>query len=51
VIIEKKDGKVFYNASSPDELALVNAAKFLGVTFVGRDEDSNMIIKRDSDKE
>lgn len=27
-----------YNASSPDELALVNGARFLGVTFLGRDE-------------
>jgi phospholipid-transporting ATPase len=44
VIIEEKDGKKFYNASSPDELALVNAAKFFGVTFLGRDDDSNMII-------
>eukprot|EP00347_Sterkiella_histriomuscorum_P008769 403343827 len=46
VIIEEKDGKIFYNASSPDELALVNAAKFFGVAFAGRDEQSNMIIKR-----
>jgi len=46
VIIENKDGKVFYNASSPDELALVNAAKFFGVSFAGRDDDNNMIIKR-----
>lgn len=38
VIIEQKDGKIFYNASSPDELALVNAAKFFGVAFAGRDE-------------
>lgn len=34
-----------YNASSPDELALVMAAKFFGYAFVGRDEDSNMIIR------
>jgi magnesium-transporting ATPase (P-type) len=44
VIIEKKDQKEFYGASSPDELALVNAAKYFGVTFVGRDDDSNMIL-------
>jgi len=25
-------------------LALVNAAKFFGFTFLGRDEDSNMIL-------
>jgi len=44
VVVEKKDGKEMYGASSPDELALVNAAKFFGLTFVGRDDDSNMII-------
>lgn len=45
VIVEEKDGKSIYNASSPDELALVNAAKFFGYTFVGRDEDSNMLVQ------
>jgi phospholipid-transporting ATPase len=33
-----------YLASSPDELALVNAAKFFGAEFKKRDEDNNMII-------
>lgn len=42
VIIDEKKGK--YNASSPDELALVNAAKFFGVIFEKRDEDNNLII-------
>ena len=28
-----------YSASSPDELALVNAARFFGYTFLGWDED------------
>ena len=32
-----------YNASSPDELALVNGARFLGVTFLGKDNDTNII--------
>lgn len=45
VIIEEKNGKIFYNASSPDELALVNAAKFFGASFAGRDDDSNMIVE------
>lgn len=44
VIVEKKDGKIFYNASSPDELALVNAAKFFKYTFTGRDEEDNVLI-------
>ena len=32
-----------YNASSPDELALVNGSRHLGFHFNDRDEDSNMI--------
>lgn len=44
IIIENKDGKVNYNASSPDELALVNAARFFGVKFADRDEDNNVFI-------
>ena len=34
-----------YNASSPDELALTNAARFFGVTFKERDEDGNVIVE------
>jgi len=34
-----------YNASSPDELALVNAAKYFGYYFKGRDDDNNMIVE------
>ena len=34
----------FYNASSPDELALVNGAKYFDYVFVGRDEESNIEI-------
>ena len=33
-----------YNASSPDELALVNAAKFFGFTYLGRDAGNNVEI-------
>lgn len=45
VIFEVKNEKPVYNASSPDELALVQAAKFFGYAFAGRDEDSNMLIR------
>jgi len=34
-----------YNASSPDELALVNGARFLGVTYLGRDSSNNNLMK------
>jgi phospholipid-transporting ATPase len=40
VIVESEDGKVGYNASSPDELALVNAARYFGYFFKGRDGDN-----------
>lgn len=42
IVIDERTKK--YNASSPDELALVNAAKFFGCEFVKRDEDNNMQI-------
>lgn len=44
IIVEEKDGNLIYNASSPDELALVNAAKYLKYTFVGRDEENNILV-------
>ena len=49
VITEQKVSKegaayVSYNASSPDELALVNGARHLGFGFRDRDADDNMVI-------
>ena len=38
---KKKKDEVIYNASSPDELALLNFAKFCGYNFNGIDESSN----------
>ena len=39
VIIDDQDpANIHYNASSPDELALVNFAKMMGVEFVGVDD-------------
>lgn len=34
-----------YNASSPDELALVNGARFLGVKYAGRDDSDESKFK------
>ena len=45
VVAETKDGKLFYNASSPDELALVNAARYYGYTFKGRDDENNIEVE------
>jgi phospholipid-transporting ATPase len=42
ILVDEKTGK--YNASSPDELALVNAARFFGVKYVERDEDNNLYV-------
>jgi len=44
VLVSTKNDEIIYNASSPDELALVNGARFLGVTFESRDEDNNIFI-------
>lgn len=45
IICEEKDGEIEYKASSPDELALVNAARFFGVAFAGRDENQSIMVK------
>jgi len=44
IIVETKDDVPIYNASSPDELALTNAARHFGVIFESRDENSNVIV-------
>lgn len=44
VVVEKKNDQIVYNASSPDELALANAARHFGFSFVDRDEESNIVI-------
>lgn len=44
IIVNEEDGILTYNASSPDELALTNAARHFGVIFESRDEDANIII-------
>jgi phospholipid-transporting ATPase len=44
---KKKDHKgsyIVYNASSPDELALVNGARSLGFAFRERDEDGALVV-------
>jgi phospholipid-transporting ATPase len=40
-----KDGELIYNASSPDELALVNFARFCGVEYLGLDENNIITVK------
>jgi magnesium-transporting ATPase (P-type) len=45
VIIEKNGEKIQYNASSPDELALINAAKYFGVELYERTEDNDVLLR------
>mmetsp|Transcript_33105 Transcript_33105/g.29999 ORF Transcript_33105/g.29999 Transcript_33105/m.29999 type:complete len:218 (+) Transcript_33105:1162-1815(+) len=45
IITETKNGEIEYNASSPDELALANFARFSGCKFIGIDEDNNMMVE------
>ena len=33
VLTEEKNGEIIYNASSPDELALLNFARFVGCEY------------------
>ena len=37
--------KNYLNASSPDELALVNAGKYFGYDFIGRSDSNSVLIK------
>ena len=39
-----------YNACSPDELSLVNAAKFFGFTFLGKDEKDFLEVNLNGSK-
>ena len=46
IIIEEKDGEMVYNASSPDELSLVNFARFSGFVFTGITSNNEIIINK-----
>lgn len=42
IVIDDRNGK--YNSASPDELALVQAAKYFGAEFKERDDDNHIVI-------
>ena len=42
IVIDDRKGT--YNAASPDELALVNAAKQFGYEFKGQDANDNLLV-------
>jgi phospholipid-transporting ATPase len=46
--IRDVEGNLVYNASSPDELALVNGAKFCGFNFLGLDEEGKIMIQHNN---
>jgi phospholipid-translocating ATPase len=46
VIIDEKKDYLAYGASSPDELALVNAARYFDYVFKKRDEYNNLIMTK-----
>jgi magnesium-transporting ATPase (P-type) len=37
--------KIVYQSSSPDEMALINAARYYGYIFTGRDIHNNMFLE------
>lgn len=43
--MEEENGELKYNASSPDELALINFAAVHGYVYKGLDNENNMILE------
>lgn len=44
-MITNDDESLTYQASSPDELALINAARFFNYKFIKRDINNNIHLK------
>lgn len=45
MVTKNGEGKLSYNASSPDELALVCAAKFCGFEYLGTNDKGHMVVR------
>ena len=45
IITEELEGDVKYNASSPDELALLNFARYIGFKYTGIDDENFMCVE------
>ena len=41
----KDESKFILNTSSPDELSLINGAKFYGVQFIERNQQNQIVLK------
>lgn len=50
MIDNKVKDKLVYQASSPDESALVNAARYFGHVFTGRDINDNILLEINGQK-
>nr|XP_046230530.1 phospholipid-transporting ATPase IC [Scatophagus argus] len=50
VMVENKDGELVYQAASPDEGALVTAARNFGYVFLSRTQDTITIMEMDQEK-
>lgn len=44
IVVDKKNDRIVYNASSPDELALINGARHFGIMLMERDTDDNVVV-------
>jgi len=44
ILVEEKNGELTYQASSPDELALANYARYVGAQFEGTDANGIMTV-------
>ena len=50
IIVEKEKGEPSYSSSSPDEIALVNFAKFCGYEYLGEENDRMAVYSRSEDR-
>lgn len=45
------DNKIIYQASSPDEMALINCARYFKYFFTGRDINNNIFLEIEGKKQ
>jgi hypothetical protein len=43
-MVTNQNNKLVYNASSPDEYALIQMALYCGFRYLGMDKDNNMVL-------
>ena len=45
LVMKDENGVMKYNASSPDELALTNGAKYCGFNYLGVDDSGFVVVR------